>query len=380
VTAIAGMPPILVTALVLPATHGLELRSGDDEVLPWLPINLSLMWAFAIITCTVISWVIYSLRAEVRQARRLGQYVLGEKLGEGGMGEVYRARHGMMRRDSAIKLLPADNAGETNIRRFEREVQLTARQTHPNTITIFDYGRTAKNVFYYAMELLQGATLQRIVEISGPQPEGRVVRMLAMACGALAEAHGVGLIHRDIKPANIMLCTQGGEQDVVKVLDFGLVKAMDVHDEVQLTGLNTITGTPQYIAPEAITDANSVDARTDLYALGAVGYYLLTGEHVFEGNSIVEICSHHLHSSPSPMSERGVAVSPELEHVVLSCLAKDPAQRPESAQQLRGKLLALKVESWAEEHASRWWTEHATLLEAPRKPDAAFDRTITRIG
>ena len=191
VTAITGVPPILVAALVLPATDGLALRAADDASLPWLPVNLSLMWVFAIITCTVISWVIYSLRAEVREARRLGQYTLERKLGEGGMGEVYQARHGMMRRDSAVKLLPAESAGETNIRRFEREVQLTARLTHPNTITIFDYGRTADNVFYYAMELLHGATLQRIVEIDGAQPEARVVRILTMACGALTEAHGI---------------------------------------------------------------------------------------------------------------------------------------------------------------------------------------------
>ena len=214
-----------------------------------------MMWGFAIITCTVISWVIYGLRAEVREARRLGQYVLEQKLGEGGMGEVYRARHGMMRRPSAIKLLRADRAGEINLRRFEREVQLTARLTHPNTITIFDYGRTHDGVFYYAMELLDGATLQRIVAVDGAQPAGRVVRILTMVCGALTEAHAIGLIHRDIKPANIMLCTQGGERDVVKLLDFGLVKEFEVDRDVELTGASALIGTPQYMAPESILDA-----------------------------------------------------------------------------------------------------------------------------
>ncbi|MEO8257506.1 MAG: serine/threonine-protein kinase [Acidobacteriota bacterium] len=184
-----------------------------------------MLWGFAVIACTVISCVVYGLRAEIRAARKFGQYVLEAKLGEGAMGEVYRARHGMMRRPPAIKLLRADRAGELNLQRFEREVQLTARLTHPNTITIFDYGRTDDGVFYYAMELLDGATLQRIVGVAGAQPAGPVVRILSMACGALTEAHTIGLIHRDIKPANIMLCTQGRERDVVKLLDFGLVKS-----------------------------------------------------------------------------------------------------------------------------------------------------------
>src|SRR4030088_3123386 len=182
---------------------------------PLLPATAAMMWGFAVIRCGVISLTIYGLRAGGREARRLGQYVLERKIGEGGMGEVYRARHGMMRRPSALKLLRGDRAGEMDLRRFEREVQLTARLTHPNTITIFDYGRTHDGVFYYAMELLDGANLQRIVAVDGAQAPGRVVRIMAMACGALTEAHAIGLIHRDIKPANIMLCTQGGERDVV---------------------------------------------------------------------------------------------------------------------------------------------------------------------
>ena len=246
VTALFGFPMILVTTVMVPiAGGGLAWRALDSGAYPWLPASLVMIWGFAVITCAVISWVIYGLRAEVREARRLGQYVLERKIGEGGMGEVYRARHGMMRRPSAIKLLRADRAGKVNLGRFEREVQLTARLTHPNTITIFDYGRTHDGVFYYAMELLDGATLLRIVAVDGPQPAGRVVRILAMACGALAEAHAIGLIHRDIKPANIMLCMQGGERDVVKLLDFGLVKEFEVGRQVELTGASTLVGTPQ---------------------------------------------------------------------------------------------------------------------------------------
>lgn len=196
--------------------------------------------------------------------------------------------------------------------------------THLNTITIFDYGRTEDGVFYYAMELLNGASLQRIVEVDGAQPAGRVVQILAMACGALAEAHAIGLVHRDIKPANIMLCTQGGECDVVMVLDFGLVKELEVDREIKLTGVNALIGTPQYMAPEAILNPGSVDVRTDIYALGTVAYYLLAGVDVFRGKSVVEVCGQHLHQKPEPLSARGVAIPAELEAVVLACLEKDP--------------------------------------------------------
>ncbi|HEY0467672.1 MAG TPA: serine/threonine-protein kinase, partial [Polyangiaceae bacterium] len=306
------LPAILVTTFSLPTAAGsLILRPLDSAVLPWLPGTLVVMWTFVVITSTLISRAIYGLRAEVREARRLGQYVLERKIGEGGMGEVYRARHGMMRRPSAIKLMRGNQASEGQIRRFEREVQLTARLTHAHTITIFDYGRTHDGVFYYAMELLDGATLQRIVTASGPQPAGRVVRILEMACGALSEAHGIGLIHRDIKPANIMLCSQGGELDVVKLLDFGLVKELVVDAEVELTGVSTLIGTPQYMAPESILGPGGTDTRSDIYALGAVAYYLLSGVDVFDGKSVIELCIQHLHKPPPPFAERGVVVPAE---------------------------------------------------------------------
>src|SRR3954468_13788820 len=321
VTALFGAPMILVTTVLVPlAGGGLSWRGLESAVYPWLPGGLATIWGFAIITCTVISQVIYGLRAEVRDARRFGQYVLERKLGAGGMGEVYRARHGMMRRPSAIKLLRADRASEIDLGRFEREVQLTSRLTHPNTITIFDYGRTHDGIFYYAMELVDGATLQRIVEVDGAQAPGRVVRILTMACGALAEAHSIGLIHRDIKPANIMLCLQGGERDVVKLLDFGLVKELAVEGDIKLTAASTLTGTPLYMAAESIVDPDSADARTDIYALGAVAYFLLAGHEVFNGKSVVEVCGQHLHRAPDPLSARGVTVPPELEAVVLACI------------------------------------------------------------
>ena len=365
VTAMVGAPLLLATTLLITtADGGLALRPSGSAALPWMPATAAMMWGFVIITSTVISWVIYGLRAEVREARRLGQYVLERKIGEGGMGEVYRARHGMMRRPSALKLLRSDRAGDTHLARFEREVQLTARLTHPNTITLFDYGRTHDGVFYYAMELLDGANLQRIVAVSGAQKPGRVVRILTMACGALTEAHAIGLIHRDIKPANIMLCTQGGERDVVKLLDFGLVKELEVDRDVGLTAASTLTGTPQYMAPESILKPDAADARTDIYSLGAVAYYLLAGGEVFDGKSIVEVCSQHLHQEPDPLSKRGVTVSADLEAVVLACLAKDPEQRPQSAAELRLRLEACVVEPWESADARAWWGEHQAELDA----------------
>jgi hypothetical protein len=363
-TAMVGVPVLLTPTLVTPDAQGrFVLRSADSAAFPWMPAALVIVWCIVIITCTVISQVIYGLRREVREARRLGQYVIEEKIGEGGMGEVYRARHGLMRRPTALKLLRAGHTRETDLLRFEREVQLTARLTHPNTITIFDYGRTDDGVFYYAMELLDGANLQRIVEVTGPQPEGRVVRILTMACGALAEAHSLGLIHRDIKPANIVLCAQGGERDVAKVLDFGLVKQLTFDADASVTVASTLIGTPQYMAPESIVDPDSVDARADLYALGAVAYYLLAGGELFRGKTIVEVCSQHLHHEPSPLAERGVTVSPELETLVRACLAKKPEERPQSALELRQKLSACRVAPWDEESAQRWWFEHQVALD-----------------
>jgi serine/threonine-protein kinase len=381
ITALFAVPMILVTTVLVPvADGGLAWRALDSSVYPWLPGTAVMMWGFAIITCTVISWVIYGLRAEVREARQLGQYVLERKIGEGGMGQVYRARHGMMRRPTAIKLLRADQAGEINLGRFEREVQLTARLTHPNTITIFDYGRTHDGVFYYAMELLDGATLQRIVKVDGAQPAGRVVRILTMVCGALTEAHAIGLIHRDIKPANIMLCTQGGERDVVKLLDFGLVKEFEVGRDVELTGASTVVGTPQYMAPESILHPDSVDPRTDIYALGAVAYYLLAGVDVFDGKSIVEVCSQHLHQEPQPLSARGVAIPVELEAIVLSCLHKDPAHRPQSAAELRRRIESCSVEPWDSASALAWWRGYQPDLNDITRQNTGGAMTIAVDG
>ncbi len=376
-TAVGGLPALVTPTLFVPSSEGgFALRALDSAAFPWMPGALVIVWSFVVITCAVISRVIYGLRAEVREARRLGQYVIERQIGEGGMGEVYLAHHGMMRRPTALKLLRAGHTKETDLVRFEREVQLTARLTHPNTITIFDYGRTDDGVFYYAMELLDGANLQRIVETSGAQAEGRVVRILSMACGALAEAHALGLIHRDIKPANIVLCSQGGEHDVVKVLDFGLVKELEVGGDASVTVASTLIGTPLYMAPESIVDPESIDARADIYALGAVAYFLLTGSEVFRGDTIVEVCGQHLHQEPQPMAERGVTVSPELEAIVGACLEKKPEKRPQSANELRQRLLASGVEPWDERQARAWWLEHERALARSEEHGIERSRTV----
>jgi serine/threonine-protein kinase len=323
----------------------------------------------------VASRIIFGLRAEADKVKRLGQYTLEEKIGEGGMGVVYRARHVMLRRPTAIKLLPPDRAGEENIRRFEREVQLTAELSHPSVVSIFDYGRTPDGVFYYAMEYLDGLTLEELVKQDGAQPPGRVIHMLQQVCGALAEAHGRGLIHRDIKPANIILTERGGMPDIAKVVDFGLVKHLDPHGTdatMAVTKANVLTGTPLYLSPEAIRGEHYVDARSDLYALGAVGYFLLTGRPVFEAATVVEVFAHHLHTEPVPPSERIATPIPNvLELAILRCLAKDPAQRPPDARTLQLLLARCPcVVPWTTEQASEWWEAYRSKRTSRRAPPA----------
>jgi serine/threonine-protein kinase len=340
-----------------------------------LVVNVLIWWTLVTIVCVSISRIIHNLHREIRQAMRLGQYTLEEKLGEGGMGVVYRASHAMMRRPTAVKLLSLEKAGEAGVARFEREVQQTARLTHPNTITIYDYGRTPDGVFYYAMELLDGASLQAVVDRDGPQPPGRVLRVMEMVAGGLAEAHDLGLIHRDIKPANIFLCRQGGELDIAKVLDFGLVKMIEGSRDANLTHDGVVSGTPLYLAPEALTDQDGVDGRSDLYALGAVGYFMLTGEQVFSGN-IVEICGHHLHTDPTPPSDRlGRELPAELEAVVMQCLAKKPDERPQSAAEIRERLAACRsIPRWRQADAREWWKEHGEAL-VPEPADVSILET-----
>ncbi len=328
----------------------------------------TMWWTLTVGLASLASRVIHRLRREVQTIRRLGQYHLERKLGEGSMGVVYRATHGMLKRPTAVKLLRPELTGEEVLQRFRREVQLTAKLTHPHTVKIYDYGRTPDGLFYYAMELLDGASLQDIVDATGPQPVRRVVRILRDVALALDEAHAIGLIHRDIKPSNIMLAKQGREQDVVKVLDFGLVKQVEDADDPEQTDVQLIRGTPHYISPEAVDDPRSVDRRSDLYALGAVGYCLLAGRPVFEGNSVFQICLQHVQATPRPLRE--VCENPvpeELERLILSCLAKSKSDRPESAQALADALDRIDLPPWTRVDAERWWAMHGELVEQQRE-------------
>lgn len=336
-------------------------------------------WTLTVGLASLASRVIYRLRREVSNIQSLGQYKLERKLGEGAMGVVYEATHGMLKRPTAIKLLKPEIADPDSLVRFRREVRLTAKLTHPNTVTIYDYGRTPEGLFYYAMELLTGATLTQVVEAGGPQPVERVVRVLRDAALALNEAHDVGLIHRDIKPSNIMLARQGGVPDVTKVLDFGLVKNLGTVDELERTNTMSIKGTPHYLSPEAIQDPQDIDARSDIYALGAVGYYLLSGRHVFEGKTIIEVCMHHLHTQPVPLRElRPGEVPAQLEEIVFACLAKSQSDRPSSGQELADALDELDVAQWTRTDAEGWWDTYGPKIERAKEPISSkvTDKTL----
>jgi serine/threonine-protein kinase len=269
-----------------------------------------------------------------------GDYELGDKLGEGGMGVVHKASHRTLGRPVALKLLPAERADEKNLERFRREAELTSRLTHPNTVRVYDFGRTAGGTYYYAMELVDGVDLQTLVEHHGPLDSTRVTYLLTQLAGALSEAHAAGLVHRDVKPANVMVGDRGALRDVVKVLDFGLVRELAAGTEQN--DAPEVVGTPLYMAPEAITAPESVDARSDVYAIGALGYFLLTGAPPFSGRNALEVLGHHVVSAPEPPSARNAAIPSALETLILRCLAKSPAERPANAAELRAELLALE--------------------------------------
>lgn len=353
--AFVGMVPVVSYVVTLGT-----LRAGE------VIFGAVMWWTITVILTSITSSVNYGLRQDVKAARSFGQYQLVEKIGEGGMGAVYRARHHMLRRDTALKVLLPGHHSAKAIARFEREVRLTARLSHPNTVTVFDYGRTPDGCFYYTMELLEGATLEEIVQATGPMPPERAARVLFQVAGALAEAHELGLIHRDVKPSNIMLCARGGELDVAKVLDFGLVRESASLSESMAT---EIVGTPLYVPPEAISAPSQVTEAGDLYSLGAVAVFLLTGRPPFVARTLVEVCAHHLHSAPPVLGE---PVPEPMRALVAACLAKSPAERPASARAVRDMLSPLAAR-WSEADARAFWAANAEAIRAQTRPVAAVD-------
>jgi len=317
----------------------------------------------------VISHVVTSLGRQVTKAREMGSYQLGELLGRGGMGEVYKASHRMLARPAAIKLIRPEMLGgddpvaaERAVARFRREAEAAARLRSPHTVDLYDFGVTEDQTFYLVMEFLEGMDLESLVRQHGPMPAARVVHVLRQVCDSLEEAHARGLVHRDIKPANIHLGRVGCREDFVKVLDFGLVKTAASGPAQSLATLEgVIVGTPAYMAPEMAV-GDRVDGRADLYALGCVAYYLLTGAHVFTGDTVLAVITQHLQAVPVPPSERAeLPIPPRLEHLVLACLAKKPEERPQNARQLAQSLDTIDGMTWGEEEAARWWSLHHPL-------------------
>jgi serine/threonine-protein kinase len=316
--------------------------------------------------------VVYYLGTEVKRARELGSYRLEEKLGEGGMGEVWRARHRMLSRPAAIKLIRPSSAGDGRagvsdeaVRRFQREAEVIARLRSPHTVELFDFGIAADGAFYYVMELLDGLDADSLLRRFGPIPAERAIYLLRQVCHSLSEAQSCGLVHRDIKPANIFLCRYGEEYDFVKVLDFGIVGA--VRDPAATSPVHTqenaVHGTPLFMAPEQAL-GTAVDGRADIYATGCVAYWLLTGQFVFTAETQMGLLLQHAQAPPLPPSARtDMPIPTALDDLVLSCLAKDPAKRPQSARELSLRLAEVEgASAWTQDRAREWWVTHQLAL------------------
>jgi serine/threonine-protein kinase len=316
----------------------------------------------------VISHVMTRLGQQVGREREMGSYRLGELLGRGGMGEVYKATHRMLARPAAIKLIQPEVFAAGNgataqlaVARFRREAEAAAKLRSPHTVELYDFGVTEDGgALYLVMEFLEGMDLESLVRSEGPLPQERVIHILRQVCESLEEAHASGLVHRDIKPANIHVGRVGLRHDFVKVLDFGLVKSITGPggEDSMATAAGLTPGTPAYMAPEMAL-GEAVDGRADLYALGCVAYFLLTGQLVFEAASGFQLIAKHMQEVPVPPSRRTeLEVSPALEAVVLACLEKRPEDRPQSATEFDRLLAEIEIEPWSEEEASRWWLTH----------------------
>jgi eukaryotic-like serine/threonine-protein kinase len=364
-SALAFLPTVVVCIARHSPTALLPGFSADYQK-QYMTLNTVLWSVLGTTLATITSRVTYGLRRQVAEANELGQYVLEEKIGGGGMGEVWRARHRLLIRPAAIKLIRPQMSGDPELllRRFEREARATAALKSPHTVQLYDFGATEDGRLYYVMELLDGLDLDTLVKQYGPLPAERVVHILRQVCSSLQDAHGNGLVHRDIKPANVVVSRAGTTFDFAKVLDFGLVRLDTARraedDAVKLSSEDSVSGTPAFMAPEVVLGVADTDHRVDLYALGCVAYWLLTGKLIFQGRNAVEVMFHHAHTPPPRPSTRSeLPIPASLEELVMECLEKDPARRPASAEVVSTRLDAVSLESpWTVERAERWWARH----------------------
>lgn len=367
---------LVVSALLDPLALVVTLARGNPSPPPVLWLWLFLPTAGAAGVAILAGRLLHQLGRKLADARALGSYVLLEQLGHGGMGEVWRAEHATLARPAAIKLIRPDRLsardgaeGERLRRRFEREARAAASLCSPHTIEVFDFGVAEGDVFYLVMELLDGLDLAALVARDGPLPPGRVVAILRQACHSLQEAHEAGIVHRDIKPANLFLCRRGLDLDVIKVLDFGLVKHLDDPEATALTADNVVSGTPAFIAPEQVS-GGAVDRRTDLYSLGCTAFLLLTGRLPFEAEGGMAMMFAHVNEPPAPPSSVVPGVPASLDEAVLWCLQKDPDARPASAAAWAEALAAADVPPWTESQAKAWWASYRSQGGAPSDPDS----------
>jgi len=366
---------ILLASLCAASTGPLTilLSKASGATSPEAPLLLLFgYFLFTTYLCAAIAFLIsrsvYKFGGRLKKAREIGSYELIEPLGEGGMGEVWKAKHRLLVRPAAVKLIRPDTLGPDQgtrravLRRFEREAQATAGLGSPHTVELYDFGIAEEGSFYYVMELLKGLNLDSLIKRFGPIPPARTIYLLRQVCHSLRDAHEYGLIHRDVKPANIFTCHIGPDYDFIKVLDFGLVKweSAPPRDETRLTVEGVATGTPAFMAPEMATGKEDLDGRVDIYGLGCVGYWLLTGLLVFEGKTALELVVQHLHAQPVPPSHRTELKIPEpLEQIILSCLEKKPARRPATASELSDLLASCETgDAWDQKEARKWWEVH----------------------
>jgi hypothetical protein len=358
--------PVVIGFMVL--TQRTTFRPTADTFFFWIVLPYVLITIMAYVGARVV----YTLGKAVTEARELGSYRLVERLGQGGMGEVWRAKHRLLARPAAVKLIRSGNVqgSDDAMRRFEREAQVTAALSSPHTVQLFDFGVADDGSFYYVMELLDGLDLQRLVEQYGPLRADRAIYLLRQVCHSLTEAESYGLVHRDIKPANLFVCRYGGEHDFVKVLDFGIARATPELMEtgaiaIGVTRDNVVQGTPAYIAPEQAL-GSQIDCRADIYATGCVAYFMLTGKPVFAGDTPMAVVVHHAKTPPpAPSASSELPIPPALDRLILECLAKSPADRPQSARVLAQRLAEISGPNpWTEERARAWWQTHRPAQKA----------------